>query len=126
MMPNENLPLLLVDNSSMYVVGKGTYKVESISFDEAKGIIDVFNTEDILKCYTDRAIDQVIYEYCGIEKREFEYKRIRAMRPGQVAIAFKEYITPSETQPVVEPEPGVEAKKIQNIYVYCESITRLT
>ena len=48
------------------------------------------------------------------------------MRPGQDAIAFKLYITPSETQPVIHADDGVQAKKIQNIYVYCQYITRET
>lgn len=125
-MANKNYtPLLLLDNSSMHVVGVGNYKVQAISFEDAKAIIDMFDEEDILRCYTDRAIDQVIHEYVGVNDRDFTYKRIRAMRPGQVAIVFKQYVTPSETQPVIEAAPGIQAKKIQNIYIYCESVTRL-
>lgn len=124
-MSKESTPLLLLDNSTMCVIGEGTYKVESISFEEARGIIEVFEHDDILRCFTDRAIDQVIHDYLGIERRDFEYKKVRRMRPGQMAIAFKQYITSSATQPILEPEPGVEAKKIQNIYVYCESVTRI-
>ena len=47
------------------------------------------------------------------------------MRPFQNAIVFKLYTTPSETQPVIHADDGVEAKKIQNIYVYCQCITRI-
>ena len=64
--------------------------------------------------------------YLGIERKEFIYKAVRKMRPGQDAIAFKLYITPSETQPVIHADDGVQAKKIQNIYVYCQYITRET
>jgi len=125
-MANKNqTPLLLLDNNSMHVVGVGNYKVESITFEEAKAIIDMFDTEDVLRCYTDRTIDQVVHEYVGVNERDFAYKKIRAMRPGQVAIVFKQYVTASETQPVIEPDPGVQAKKAQNIYIYCESVTRL-
>lgn len=45
------------------------------------------------------------------------------MRPNQDAIVFKLYVTPSETQPIIEVE-GVEAKKIQNVYVYCQFVNR--
>ena len=45
---------------------------------------------------------------------------------GQDAIAVKRYITPSETQPEVEATDGVLAKKIQNVYVYCQYITRVS
>ena len=38
---------------------------------------------------------------------------------------FKLYVTPSETQPIIQLENGAEAKKIQNIYIYCQYITRV-
>jgi len=46
------------------------------------------------------------------------------MRVGQGAIVFKLYVTPSETQPVIQADDGVEAKKIQNVYVYCQYVVR--
>ena len=71
-----------------------------------------------------RATEQVLHDFVGIEPRDFAYKPIRKMRVGQDAIAVKLHITPSETQPEVEASDGVTAKKIQNIYVYCQYITR--
>ena len=65
------------------------------------------------------------FDYLGITKRDFEFKKIRNMRAGQDAIVFKLYVTPSETQPVIQADDGVEAKKIQNIYVYCQHLTRI-
>lgn len=118
-------PLLLLDNSTMHVLGNGTYKIEPMTFEEARFLIDTFETEEILRCYTDRAIDTVVHDYLGVGDREFKYKKIRKMRSGQIAIVFKQYITASETQPEIEPEPGIEAKKIQNVYVYCECITNM-
>ena len=47
------------------------------------------------------------------------------MRPGQDGIVFKLYVTPSETQPVIQADDGVEAKKIQNVYVYCQHLVRV-
>ena len=96
------------------------------SFEEAKAIIDMYETEDILRCFTDRSIEDVLHEYVGIERRDFAYKPVRKMRVGQDAIAIKLYVTKSETQPEVETEDGVAAKKIQNIYVYCQYITRVS
>ena len=37
----------------------------------------------------------------------------------------KRYVAPSETQPVIHTDDGVEAKKIQNIYVYCQYLSRI-
>lgn len=125
-MSKDGLPLLLLDNSTMSVIGKGTYKVEPVSFKEAKDIIDTFSAEDVLRCYTDNTIDQVIHDFVGVEYRDFLRKKIREMRPGQMAISFKQHIETSASQPIVEPEKGIEAKKIQNIYIYCEIITRMT
>ena len=125
-MATDGNPLLLIDNSTMYVIGKGTYKVESMTFAEAKAIIDIFGEEDVLRCYTDSEIDRVIHDYVGVEERDFPRKKITRMRVGQVAIAFKEHISPSETQPIIDVGDGAQAQKIQNIYIYCEIITRMT
>ncbi len=125
-MATDGNPLLLLDNSTMYVIGKGTYKVESTNFAEAKAIIDIFGEEDVLRCYTDSAIDKVIHDYVGVQDRNFPRKKITRMRVGQMAIAFKQYIFPSETQPIIDLDGGAQAQKIQNIYIYCEVITRMT
>ena len=58
--------------------------------------------------------------------KKFLYKPVRKMRVGQDAIAIKRHITKSETQPEVQADDGVTAKKIQNVYVYCQYITRIS
>ena len=47
------------------------------------------------------------------------------MHLGQEGIVFKLYATPSETQPIIRTDKGNEAKKIQNIYVYCQLISKV-
>lgn len=119
-------PLLLLDNSSMMsVLNKGEFKCTNLSFEEARTIIDIYDEPEVLRCFADEDIETIIFDYLGITKRNFQYKKIRNMREGQDAIAFKLYVTPSETQPVIEAPEGVEAKKIQNVYVYCQHLTRL-
>lgn len=125
-MAEKKEPLLLLDNSTMYVIGAGDYHSTNLTFEEAKAIIDMYHTEDILRCFTDRATEEVLHQFVGIEPRDFVYKPIRKMRVGQDAIAVKLHITPSETQPEVEAADGVTAKKIQNVYVYCQYITRVS
>ncbi len=123
----KNLPLLLLDNSStMTVLNEGEFKCCNLTFEEAKHILEVYNTEDVLKCFSNPDIETVIFDYLGVTKREYNYKRIRNMRPGQNAIVFKLYITPSETQPIIEADDGVQARKIQNVYVYCQHIVRMS
>ena len=124
-MGKDGNPLLLLDNSTMYVIGRGTYKVDPATFAEAKAIIDIFDAEDVLRCYTDSAIDQVVHDYIGVQERDFPRKRITSMREGQMAIAFKQHISPSETQPIIDVDGTQQAKKIQNVYIYCEIITRI-
>ncbi len=122
---SKNLPLLLLDNSSMMsVLNEGKFKCENITFEEAKHILEVFNPDEYLKCFSNADIEAVMFDYLGIAKRDFEYKQIRNMRPGQHAIVFKLYRTPSETQPVIQADDGVEAKKIQNVYTYCQYLVR--
>ncbi|MBE6605682.1 MAG: hypothetical protein E7635_01410 [Ruminococcaceae bacterium] len=123
----KELPLLLLDNSSMMsVLNEGVFKCYNMSLSDAGHILDAYDDAHILKCFSNREIETVMYDYLGIRKRDFAYKRIRNIRTGQDAIVFKLYITPSETQPVIHADDGVEAKKIQNVYVYCQYLTRIS
>ncbi len=123
---DKSLPLLLLDNSSMMsVLNEGEFQCHNLTFEEAKHILELHDETDVLQCFSNLDIETVIYDYLGVTKRELEYKKIRNMRPGQDAIVFKLYITPSETQPIIQADDGVEAKKIQNVYVYCQYLSRI-
>jgi len=125
MSSSNSLPLLLLDNSSMMtVLNKGVFKCSNITFEEAKHIIEVHEENDLLRCFSNQDIETIIFDYLGIAKRDLTYKYIRNMRKGQGAIAFKLYVTASETQPIITASDGVCAKKIQNVYVYCQYIVR--
>ena len=125
-MEEKSLPLLLLDNSSMMsVLNEGEFRCKNLTFEEAKHILEIHEETDILRCFNSQDIETVIFNYLGVAKRNFTYKHIRNMRVGQDAIVFKLYITPSETQPIINADDGVEAKKIQNVYVYCQYLTRL-
>ncbi len=119
-------PLLLLDNSSMMsVLNEGEFKCYNLSFEETRHILDMHDEDQTLRCFNNADLETIIFDYLGAAKRNYTYKRIRNMRPGQNAIVFKLYITPSETQPVIQADDGVEAKKIQNVYVYCQHLVRL-
>ena len=119
-------PLLLLDNGSMVsVLNEGEYKCYNISFAEAREILASYGDEEYLKCFSNPDIESVMFAALGIDGRKFEYKYIRTMRKGQHAIVFKLYRTPSESTPVIHADDGVEAKKIQNVYAYCQYLMRL-
>ena len=118
--------LLLLDNSSMMsVVNKGVFKCTDVTFEEAKAILEMHDEKDVIQCFTSMNIQTIIFGYLGIEKRNFQFKRIRDMKVNQDGLVFKLYETPSETQPVIITDKGNEAKKIQNVYVYCQLISRI-
>ncbi len=124
---NSSLPLLLLDNSSaMTMLNEGEFKCHNLTFEEAKHILEVHEEDDVFQCFNNYDIETIIYNYLGITKRNFAQKKLRNMRVGQDAIVFKLYIAPSETQPVIQADGGIEAKKIQNVYVYCQYLTRLS
>ena len=124
---NSNLPLLLLDNNSeISVMNEGTFKCHNLTLEEAKVILEEYSEDDIVRCFSDQGIETIMFEYLGIAKKNFTYKSIRNLQPLQSAIVFKLYVTPSETQPVIKADDGVEAKKIQNVNVYCQCITRIS
>lgn len=125
-MEEKSLPLLLLDNSSMMsVLNEGEFRCKNLTFEDAKHILEIHDESDILRCFNNSDIETIIFDYLGITKKNFTYKHIRNMRIEQDAIVFKLYTTPSETQPIIQADDGVEAKKIQNVYVYCQYLTRL-
>ena len=83
-MAEKKEPLLLLDNSTMYVIGAGDYHSTNLTFEEAKAIIDMYHTEDILRCFTDRATEEVLHQFVGIEPRDRRTKKeaaAKARRP---------------------------------------------
>ena len=113
-------PLLLLDNETLaYILGDGDFRFANLTFDEAKAILDMNAEEDIAKCFEDKDLENAIYEYLGIERRTFEYRPVRQMKVGQDGIA------PSGTQPIILGEEGEQAKKIKNVYIYCQHVVRL-
>ena len=119
-------PLLLLDNGSMMsMLNEGEFRCKNLTFEEAKHILEIYDEADVLRCFNSQDIETVIFNYLGVARRNFTYKHVRNMRVGQDAIVFKLYVTTSETQPIIQADDGVQAKKIQNVYVYCQYLTRL-
>ena len=118
-------PLLLLDNSNMNTLfNEGEFKCTNMTFEEAREIIGMYEKDEIVLCFNQPDTYDIIFNYIGIPKKDYEYKQIRNMHINQDGIIFKIYVTPSATQPIIH-EGGVEAKKIQNIYVYCVHVTRV-
>ena len=89
------------------------------------GLVDLFEAEEIRICFSNSDITNIIFPWLELPNKEYKHKEPKRMHVGQEALVFKLHITPSETQPIVQLENGVEAKKIQNIYVYCQYLTRV-
>ncbi len=125
-MSNKNIPLLLLDSETMAtIINEGEYKFSMLSFEEAKAIIEMYDKDMVLRVFSGHKFETIVYDYLGIHGERFDYKHVSNMRPGQDAIAFKLYITPSETQPITMTPLDTEAKKIENVYVCCQYISRL-
>ena len=125
-MSNHELPLLLLDNVSMsQVVNEGEFKCSMLTFDEAKAIIEMQEQDEVVRCFKGEQLEEVVFKYLDINGAHYAYKKFTNMRSGQHAIVFKTYITPSETQPIIETAYGSQAKKIENIYVYCQHIVKI-
>lgn len=126
MKDSKALPLLLLDAGGMATaLNEGEFKFYNLTFEEAKHLLEIYDEKDILRGFNHPDIETIIFDYLGATKREFPYKHVRNMRPGQEAIVFKLYTAPSKSQPVLQADGGIEAKKIYNCYVYCQHIIRI-
>ncbi len=125
-MARSALPLILVDNANILsILNEGEFKFSALSFEEAKAIIDMHDEDDVIKCFSGYELKKVVFDYLNVTDRDFKYEPITDMKVGQDAITFKLYRTPSETQPVITTAAGGVAKKIENVYVTCQYISRL-
>lgn len=123
-MKNHVALYLLDEETLVQVLKEGEFRFSNLTFDETKALVTLHATSDIAKCFSNSYIENIIYEHIGIDRNRFPYQPIDELQVGEDAIVFKVYITPSATQPIVKTEHGNEAKKIQNIYVYCQLVTR--
>jgi hypothetical protein len=124
-MSDNTLPLLLLDNGSMMnILNEGEFKVTNMTLEETKALINMFDQHEIWLCFANGDITNIMFDYLGIKNTNFTYKQVQNMKVGQDGVVFKLYVTPSETQPIIRDEDGIEAKKIQNIYIYCQVISR--
>ena len=110
-------PLLFLDNESLLnVLADGTFKFQTISFEEARAIIDMhMGQNDIVRCFGDAGLERIVYDYLGVPRRNFNYQDVRRMEPDQDGIIFRHYVTESETRPIIKTEYCHQSKKIQNV-----------
>ena len=134
-------PLLLLDNASMLaLLHQGCFRLQEISFEEVKAILEMHGSREVVRCFSNaeieqlldlaadlkakKKIEQLLYKHLDVAIRNFNYAPVENMAVDQDAIAFRLYVTPSETQPSIRTEYGNEATKVQNLYVYCQFLTR--
>lgn len=120
-------PLLLLDNGTLaYILGNGEYRFTNLKFDEARAIIEMKGEEnEVVRVFSNPELEHLVYEYLELEEHNFAYEPDSELRVGQDAIAFKLYVTSSGSQPIVLGTDGQEAKKIKNLYIYCQHVVRL-
>jgi len=105
---------------------EGEFRCTNLTFEEAKTVLGVSPLHEMVLGFKNYDTYTIIFDYIGIEKRDFTYQDVRNMQVNQDAIVFKQYITPSETQPIIrDTDKDLEAKKILNVYVYCQYVTRI-
>ena len=67
----------------MSVLNQGEFKCSNMTFEETKAVLEMYDEDDILLCFTNNDIKHIIFNYLGIERKEYTYKHIRNMRVGQ-------------------------------------------
>ena len=124
-MANHDKPLLLVDdNNILSIINEGEFKCFNLTFDEVHAMLDTYPEDAVAKCFSSFELEEIVFDYIGAERKNYLQLCMTNLQVDQYAIAFKLYRTPSETQPEVMTINGAHAKKIQNVYVYCQLITR--
>ena len=118
-------PLLLVDdNNILSIINEGEFKCYNLTFEEVHAMLDTYPVDAVATCFSSYELEENVFDFIGAERKNYVQLCMTNLQVDQYAIAFKLYRTPSETQPEVMTINGAHAKKIQNVYVYCQLITR--
>jgi len=73
-------PLLLLDNSNMNTLfNEGEFRCTNMTFEEAREIIGMYDKDEIILCFSHPDTYDIIFNYIGIPKKDYEYKQIRNM-----------------------------------------------
>ena len=57
-------PLLLLDNSMLaYILGNGDYRFTNIAFEEAKAIMEMKGTADIVRVFSNPELEHIMLQY---------------------------------------------------------------
>ncbi len=125
-MVTHDKPLLLVDNENILnIINEGEFKVFNMTFEEVHAMLDTYPVDAVATCFSSFDLEEVVFDYIGAQRKDYLRLCMTNLQVDQYAIAFKLYKTPSESQPVITTRNGGQAKKIQNVYVYCQLITRI-
>ena len=118
-------PLLLVDsNNILSIINEGEFKCYNLTFEEVAAMLDTYPEDAVAKCFSSFEFEEIVFDYIGAERKNYLQLCMTNLQVDQYAIAFKLYKSPSESQPIVTTINGAQAKKIQNVYVYCQLIQR--
>ena len=62
-MARSQLPLLLIDNQNiMTILNDGEFKCESLTFEEAKAIIDMHDEDDVKKVFSGQNLEEIVFK----------------------------------------------------------------
>ena len=118
-------PLLLIDSNNMLnIINSGEFKFYNLTFEEVAAMLDTYPEDAVAKCFSSYELEENVFDFIGAERKNYVQLCMTNLQVDQYAIAFKLYRRPSETQPEVVTINGAHAKKVQNVYVYCQLITR--
>lgn len=118
-------PLLLLDNASMLaLLHQGCFRLQEISFEEVKAILEMHGSREVVRCFSNAGDRTAAVQASGRCHPQLQLRTRGEHGGGPGRLAFRLYVTPSETQPSIRTEYGNEATKVQNLYVYCQFLTR--
>ena len=63
-------PLLLLDNASMLaLLHQGCFRLQEISFEEVKAIIEMHGSREVVRCFSNAEIEQLLYKHLDVAIR---------------------------------------------------------
>jgi hypothetical protein len=120
------LPLLLIDEKQVLkLTGQGTFKFEYLNFDEVDAIIETHEANDILCCFAKTKVADIVFAALKFAEKDCVQITEAEMKPGQDAIIFK--LLAKASEPIAAPLTidGIEAKKVEETFIYCQLLTRI-
>ena len=79
-MKNHVALYLLDEDTLAKVLKQGDFRFSNLTFDETKALVTLHSSNEIVRCFSNAYIENIIYEHIGVDRNRFQYHPIEELK----------------------------------------------